>query len=97
MGDPDKSRRSDFRWVDNQAFRLKCFKKTYSHSKHVFFFSADLGLNTSSKLYQAYSWENALASKEEELLREKIKTLKPGESEERIWKEIINELYFCER
>jgi len=90
---PGYERRYDFEWKNTQLIKLEHFKRNYSHSKHIFFFRGGLNLG-SSKLEQAYSWEDPLASKEEELLRKKIKTLKPGESEGRIWEEIIQELYF---
>lgn len=90
---PDYKKREDFQWTSNQVFRMERFKKIYSHYKHIFFFSSSLSLDTSSKLYQAYIWEDLLSSKEEDILRKKIKTLKPGEKEDRIWNEIIQELY----
>lgn len=91
---PDYKKREDFQWGIPLFFRLESFKKTYSHSQHLFFFQSDINLNTSSKLYQAYSWENPLARKEEELLRIKWKTKKRSEyTEKEIWKEIIEELY----
>jgi hypothetical protein len=91
---PDYKKRDDFRWMDNNIFRLAPFKKIYSHSLHISFFRTGFTSDLAPKLTQAYAWEDSLASKEEELLREKIKTLKPGEKQERIWKEIIQELYF---
>jgi hypothetical protein len=90
---PDYKKREDFQWTSKQVFRMEHFKKIYSHYKHIFFFSSSLSLDTSSKLYQAYIWEDLLSSKEEDILRKKIKTLKPGEKEDRIWNEIIQELY----
>ncbi len=90
---PDYKKREDFKFTGNHTIKLEHFKKIYSHYKHIFFLSSGLSSNTSSKLYQAYSWEDLLSSKEEALLRRKIKTLKPGEKEDRIWDEIIQELY----
>lgn len=91
---PDYEKRKDFQWQNDYVFRLERFKKTYSHSLHIFFFQSDLSLTSSSKLYQAYSWENPLASKEEELLRKKRQTKKPNEyTEKEIWGEIVEELY----
>ncbi len=90
---PDYKKREDFEWKNNNVFRLERFKR-YSHSRHILFFGGDLSLNTSSKLYQAYSWEDSLASKEEELAREKRKIKKAGEyTEEELWKEIVDEIY----
>jgi len=91
---PDYKKRDDFRWMDNNVFRLASFKKIYSHSLHISFFRTGFTSDLAPKLAQAYAWEDSLASKEEELLRRKIKTLKPGEKQDRIWKEIIQELYF---
>lgn len=92
---PNYEKRKDFKWRNNYVFKLEQFKKGYSHSKHIDFINTALSLNSSSKLVQAYSWEGQFASKEEELYRKKLKTLKPSESTEKnIWDEIIHELYF---
>lgn len=88
---PDYAKREDFH---SEKIKLEHFSKRYSHSRHIIFFQADLDLNSSSKLYQAYSWEDHLASKEEELLRKKRKAKKPGTySEKELWAEIADELY----
>ncbi len=87
-------KRKDFQWQNNYIFRLEGFKKIYSHSRHLLFFQSDLGLNSSSRLEQAFSWEVPFARKEEELLREKRKTKRSEEyTEKEIWREIIDELY----
>lgn len=88
---PDYAKREDFHL---EKIKLEHFSKRYSHSRHIIFFQADLDLNSSSKLYQAYSWEDHLASKEEELLRKKRKAKKTGTySEKELWTEIADELY----
>lgn len=91
---PLNEKRQDFRLENGYVIRLEYFKNNYSHSKHIFFFQSDLSLNSSAKLYQAYEWENPLASREEELLREKRKIKKYSTyTEQQIWEEIIKELY----
>ncbi len=92
---PDYKKRKDFKWGSEYVFGMEGFKKGYSHSRHISFFRVDLSLDSSSKLEEAYKWERPMARKEEELYREKQKTLKPGEiSNQRIWEGILQELYF---
>lgn len=92
---PDYKKREDFKWKNNYIFKLKPFKKGYSHSQHISFISTALRLDASSKLDQAYSWELPWARKEEELYRKKLKEVKTSDNKnEGIWEEIIEELYF---
>lgn len=90
---PNYVRRKNFKWVQGYVFRLEHFLRGFLHSKHVLFIRSGLSLDSSSKLEQAYSWEWGLASKEEELYRKRIKTIKPGETEEGVWNQIRQELY----
>jgi hypothetical protein len=89
---PSYEKRPDFEQGEKYVVKLEPFKK-YSHSKHLLFFSGDLSLDESSKLRQAYLWEDILASREEELARKKW-SRKPYEYDQKgLWQEVIDELY----
>lgn len=89
---PQYCKRAPLHLKNNNLFRLERFKK-YSHSRHILFFSGDLSLTASSKLQKAYSWEDVLATREEELMRKK-KTMKGSEcTEDELWGQVIDELY----
>ena len=90
---PDYQHRAGFEWKGDKVINLEPFKR-YSHSQHVLFLRSGLSLNASSKLSQAYAWEDSLATKEEELAAYKRK--KKGASkytEKELWQEVIDELY----
>lgn len=90
---PDYRHREGFEWKGGKLINLERFKD-YSHSKHEAFITMGLSINTSLKLFKAYSWEDNLASKEEELAREKWANRKDsGYTEKEIWKEVVDELY----
>ncbi|GEM_PF-815513 len=92
---PNYEKRTDFKWQGNYVLKLKRFKRKYSHSRHISFFITGFTSDLFPKLDQAYSWEDSLASKEEDLLRKKRKIKKPGEyTEKEMWREIVEELYF---
>lgn len=89
---PDYAHRMDFEWKRNYIFRLDNYKN-YSHSRHILFLRGGLSL-ASTKLEQAYIWEDPFASKEEELLRQKRQAKKLGTyTEKEMWNEIVRELY----
>jgi hypothetical protein len=94
---PDYKKRTDFKWGEDQLFKLERFRKGYSYSKHLLFFRPIVHSAGDSKtlpnMYQAFSWETTMAAREEELLRNK-KKLTPTETEDRLWQEIMRELYF---
>ncbi len=90
---PDYQHRTGFEWKGNNVIKLEPFKR-YSHSRHVLFLGGGLSMNASFKLAQAYAWEDSLASKEEEIAREKRKEKKPGEyTEKEFWQEVVDEVY----
>ena len=93
---PNYKKRTDFKWGETQLFKLERFRKGYSYSKHLLFFRPIVHSAGDSKtlpnMYQAFSWETTMAAREEELLRNK-KKLRPTETEDRLWQEIMQELY----
>ncbi len=90
---PDYQHREGSEWKGGRVIKLERFKN-YSHSKHEAFITMALSINSSLKLYKAYSWEDILATKEEELARERWANKKDsGYTEKEIWKEVIDELY----
>ena len=89
---PVYEHRKDFEWQRSYVFRLEHYRHTYAHSKHIFFISS--GLPSTAKLEQAYSWEDPLARKEEEIYGQKVKATAPGKvAENEIWRQIVEELY----
>lgn len=64
---PSYDRRTDFRW-GNVVFKLEQFKEDYSYIAHTDYirFSINSSLNFEVKrhIYNAFSWEDQMASKE---------------------------------
>jgi hypothetical protein len=90
---PDYQHRVGLEWKGDNVIKLEPFKR-YSHSRHILFIGGDLGLNATSKLYQAYSWENSFARKEEDVAREMRKTKRAAEyTEKEFWQEVVDEVY----
>lgn len=105
---PSWKERSDFIWRSNNVYRLKRFVRGYLHNKHTSFITSGIsGLDASSKLMQAHSWERKLAQKENALWRKKRNSRKHEERHldqytltkryKQFWKEVIQELYFSKR
>lgn len=93
---PDKKKRKGFYWRRNNVFRLERFVKgAYSHYHHEEYIGRCLHFEASYKLTKAFHWESMLAMKEYSLYKKKRKQ---GEkNNEKIWKEIIQELYFTRK
>lgn len=90
---PDYEHRKGFGWKRRNEFSLNKFTREFSHSQHISFIRTSISINSSSKLEQVLAWEYPFASKEEDLCRKKMHKFKPGESNKKLWEEVVSELY----
>lgn len=67
---PDWQHRADFKWGNN-VFKLEHFKEGYSYIDHTDFITSSINesINFKAKknIYNAFSWEDQMASKERDI------------------------------
>lgn len=90
---PDYKRRNDVQRTNKYFVELERFRPTYSHSRHLSFLKSGGLTISSAQLSLALSWEASLANKEERLLRKKIEKTEAAQDQDKLWQEIIQELY----
>jgi Carboxypeptidase regulatory-like domain len=70
---PGRRNRTDFKWGGDSVFKLDVFKKKYTYSDHTDFIRASINssMNLAAKgnIYDAFRWEDHLASEEMDRLR----------------------------
>lgn len=74
---PDRRNRTDFKWGNDQVYKLNHFKEGYSYLNHTDFIAVSINasMNFESKkmIYDAYEWEGHLASEELDSLQKQKK------------------------
>lgn len=72
---PDYKKRQDFKWKNDNVFRLDKFKPEYSYDKHTFFIHSAIGLGQGEKklILKAIDWEESKAAEERQSLQKEGK------------------------